>query len=182
MDTLLGSSRYTMGKALTSGPHHLQGPWNGSWATAASHTTRAAAFGELLFILLSPFHFSRQLSNLTKYPFNFFSQMTQKPWYNLTRPKNQTRKIRIPANRPYPMSIHDRNTYNDREKKSKDQIIFCDCIENHQNRYPKNLCCREQRDRTFRETIAFSSWNKVFTRVIPLIKCPRIRCLTFGQV
>lgn len=97
MDTLLGSSRYTMGKALTSGPHHLQGPWNGSWATAASHTTRAAAFGELLFILLSPFHFSRQLSNLTKYPFNFFSQMTQKPWYNLTRPKNQTRKIRIPA-------------------------------------------------------------------------------------
>lgn len=63
-----------------------------SWATAASHTTRAAAFGELLFILLSPFHFSRQLSNLTKYPFNFFSQMTQKPWYNLTRPKNQIKE------------------------------------------------------------------------------------------
>lgn len=74
MDTLLGSSRYTMGKALTSGPYHRRGPWNGSWvswATAASHTTRAAP-GEML---LSRFDFSRQLSNEI---FNFFSQMAQK--------------------------------------------------------------------------------------------------------
>lgn len=50
-DTLLRSSRYSMGKALTSGPHHRQGPGNGSWVPM--HGVTHDQGPEVLFIVPS---------------------------------------------------------------------------------------------------------------------------------
>ncbi|OAD52874.1 hypothetical protein WN48_11251 [Eufriesea mexicana] len=68
-DTLLRSSRYTMGKALTSGPHHRQGPGNGSWVPTCgiTHDERAASWFSLFLLdSISP---GDSLSNETSAPF-----------------------------------------------------------------------------------------------------------------
>lgn len=73
MDTLLGSSRYSMGKALTSGPHHRSVEWFLSFLGNCGITTRR----EVVFIVLSRFDFSSQLLSI-QISVQFLFTMAQK--------------------------------------------------------------------------------------------------------
>lgn len=72
MDTLLRSSRYTMGKALTSGLRHRQGPGNGSWVA-----TCGIVHGEsriVVFIVSCRFDFSKAIRYQTLHRCHFSSR------------------------------------------------------------------------------------------------------------
>lgn len=79
MDTLLRSSRYTMGKALTSGPRHRQGPGNGSWVATCGivHGESRIVHGEsriVVFIVSCRFDFSKAIRYQTLHRCHFSSR------------------------------------------------------------------------------------------------------------